>query len=76
MQLIVCQWNTLHFISDGANGNLVQACSAKYVMQGESIDETTVKNVVGDLVNLARRVSSTFAFINFLLSFFINSWIY
>lgn len=37
--------------------NLVQACGAKYYIQGESLDEIDVDDVVVALVNLARKVS-------------------
>lgn len=38
----------------------VQACGAKYHIEGDFLDETDVDDVVVALVNLARRVSSTY----------------
>lgn len=36
---------------------IVQACGAKYRIQGELLDETNVDDVVVGLVNLAAQVS-------------------
>lgn len=38
---------------------IIQACGAKYRIQGEFLDETNVDDVVVALVNLAAQVSFT-----------------
>lgn len=50
---------------------IIQACGAKYCIQGELLDETNVDDVVVALVNLAAQVS--FVVVLLLCLFHVNA---